>query len=231
MTCRRVDLEDGSWAIVCGGGRRRAWCDCGGECLFLCDGPSSEPGKSTCSRRLCAEHAHQVGPNRHLCGRCFATKDLPSGVLDVYSSRIAYGGPDRLDVTRAGGDALGLNFAPSWAILEPAIEARRKAGEAVQGSLFGAEGSTVGRQDVGYGAAWHAFREAYLAEMRASFRERREAWLELLGRPRVVLVCYCVDGARCHRHLLRSEILPRLGAVDRGEFPPTWWPLSPTGDS
>lgn len=244
MPCERLTFPDGAHGWICSRGRRRAWCACGAPSDFLCDGPGAFPAR-TCSARLCAAHALEVGRDRHLCAACAALAGAPpapapsappvsqdagvrqappAGRLEAYSSRIAYGGPDRLDVTRAGGDALGLTFAPSWAILEPALEARRRAGAAVQASLFDAAGQGAGRQDVAYGAAWRDFREAYLAEMRASFKAHRAAWLELLGRPRVVLVCYCVDGARCHRHLLRAEILPRLGAVDRGELPPTWRP-------
>lgn len=49
-------------------------------------------------------------------------------------------------------------------------------------------------------------------------RSHRIDWLRLLSRPRVVLVCYCTEAERCHRFLLRTRILPALGAVDAGEI-------------
>jgi hypothetical protein len=49
-------------------------------------------------------------------------------------------------------------------------------------------------------------------------RPRPEAWRRLLTRGWVVLVCFCADPARCHRGILRTEILPALGAVDGGEL-------------
>ncbi|MCD6663475.1 MAG: hypothetical protein LT082_08755 [Comamonas sp.] len=43
---------------------------------FLCDGPPPQQrqgvrsGSSTCDRALCAVHARETGPNRHLCPEC-----------------------------------------------------------------------------------------------------------------------------------------------------------------
>lgn len=65
--------------------------------------------------------------------------------------------------------------------------------------------------------AWAQYVPAFIAEMRASYRANRAAWDRLLGRDRVVLACYCSD-QRCHRVLLARDILPRLGAVYRGEL-------------
>jgi hypothetical protein len=45
-----------------------------------------------------------------------------------------------------------------------------------------------------------------------------EAWRRLLRSCLRVLVCYCSDSSRCHRTMLRAEILPALGAVDGGEL-------------
>lgn len=114
--------------------------------------------------------------------------------LRVHSARISYGGPDRLDVTRKSGTG-GLFLAPSWAILRPAINDRR----------------------AGLPFDWARYVEAYIAEMRESYRWYRTEWQELLSRDRVTLVCYCTDPIQCHRHLLRERILPALGAVDAGE--------------
>jgi uncharacterized protein YeaO (DUF488 family) len=115
--------------------------------------------------------------------------------LTVHTARISYGGPDRLDVTRKSGVAA---FAPSWRILGPALRRRRDAAHVDE-------------------IEWHAYREAYLAEMRESYRMRRREWALLLARDRAVLCCYCTDPLRCHRRLL-AGILAKLGATDAGEI-------------
>lgn len=46
---------------------------CEGISTFLCDWPvDNERAGGTCDAPLCAEHAHQVGPDRHYCHRHFA---------------------------------------------------------------------------------------------------------------------------------------------------------------
>jgi hypothetical protein len=97
-------------------------------------------------------------------------------------------------------------------------------------------------------AQWFTwFRAHFLAEMRVSYgiargtpawtrlppegramaeeawergaRPHPEAWRRLLARGATVLCCFCMDDRRCHRGILRAEILPALGAVDGGEVP------------
>lgn len=177
--------------------------------------------------------------------------------LVVHTARISYGGPDRLDVTRRAVDQArkrgeppppGAAWAPSWGILEPVIEARRRTPELGPLGLAALED------------AWSVYVEGYLEEQRLSYlpchaclaglleydahtcpvntafypptacptslqgawrhgiRSKRPAWENLLARERVVLVCYCLDAERCHRWLLRTRILPALGAVDGGEL-------------
>jgi hypothetical protein len=62
-------VETGA-AHVCGPGVRHepaAFCRCGAHANLLCDGPYQG---GTCDEPLCAEHATEVGPDRHLCARC-----------------------------------------------------------------------------------------------------------------------------------------------------------------
>lgn len=149
--------------------------------------------------------------------------------LRVWTARISYAGPDRLDITRKSGSGLGLVFAPSWDILTPAIEARAKAKamrdrleRSRQASLFGEAvaaqcGDLVMEQaDAVEREAWATYVPAYLEEMRQSYRLCRIKWEALLSWERVVLCCYCVDAERCHRRIL-AEILAKLGATDEGE--------------
>jgi hypothetical protein len=116
----------------------------------------------------------------------------------VFTGRIWCGDPDAFNVTRQSGAAAGAPFAPSWAALRPALEARKRGPDAAE-------------------MAWSAYAPAYLEEMRASWRAHPEAWRSLLARPRVVLTCYCPRRKRCHRSLL-AAILAKCGAVDCGEL-------------
>jgi hypothetical protein len=127
--------------------------------------------------------------------------------LQVWTARISTRDPDALNITRKSGGPDGAPFAPSWKILRPALEARRRA-EQVQDPTIELE-------------SWLRYEVAFIEEMRASYRTNRPAWDTLLARSRVVLSCYCdvsTDGVlRCHRVLL-AEILGKLGADVRGEL-------------
>ena len=143
--------------------------------------------------------------------------------LQVYTARVDYDGPDRLDITHsglckardAGQPFPGAPWVPPWAILEPALEARkqaaaaRKAGRAEEARLV---------ED----AAWEAYEPLYVAAMRESYKVNRGAWDALLARSVVTAVCYCApahgESLRCHRRLL-AGILVKLGAEDMGERP------------
>lgn len=116
--------------------------------------------------------------------------------LRVRTARVSYRGADRLDVTRRSGCHIGKAFAPSWKILGPAL-AERKAGPIDE-------------------ERWQEYRTAYIAEMRASYRDNPKAWGDVLSRDRVTLVCYCTDPERCHRRVL-AALLASAGAIDDGE--------------
>ena len=47
--------------------------------------------------------------------------------LHVFSARIDCTDPAVLNITRQSGGAAGAPFAPSWAILTPALDARNRA--------------------------------------------------------------------------------------------------------
>lgn len=133
--------------------------------------------------------------------------------LQVFSARVSYRGADRFDVTRKSGCLTGKLFAPSWAILSPAIAARGRAWGLV------AEIDTPDTRETATrikNDAWDAYVPAFIDEMRQSYRANRVAWDWLLAKETTTLVCYCVNGERCHRKLLR-EILVKLGAADGGE--------------
>lgn len=116
----------------------------------------------------------------------------------VWTARIGYRGCDGLDVTRKSAGADGRPFAPSWAILSPELDARRRGEDAA--------------------ARWPAYVAAYEREMRESERRDPGAWQRLLGRESVTLLCYCDDPAHCHRSVL-ARLLGARGATVCGERP------------
>lgn len=146
------------------------------------------------------------------------------------TSRVSYGGPDRLDVTRASGTE-GLFLAPSVELLAPVLRARKELERASErldalheqpllravNGLASAKDAFARARDA-FDAAWEQYRVGFTAEMRVSYRQNAEQWRALLERPRVVLCCFCVDAERCHRTLLARSILPTLGATFGGEL-------------
>lgn len=144
--------------------------------------------------------------------------------LHVYGARLGTRDPDRLDITRKGNDPAGVVWAPSKAILRPALDLRRVADALVAGAAEARANGADDRVDVGDDIArritasmWALYREAYLMEMRESYRRDRGPWERLLARERVVCVCFCTTPMQCHRYLLGAVILPKLGAVWCGE--------------
>jgi hypothetical protein len=142
-------------------------------------------------------------------------------MLTVWTARVSYAGPDRLDVTRAAVESAvrddapvpeGAVFAPSRAILDPAKRAERYA-EAHRNRGQHADAQRIEDQ------AWAIYEPLYVAEMRASYRAHRAAWDALLACDEKTLCCFCSiapERPRCHRILL-AGILAKLGARCAGE--------------
>lgn len=126
--------------------------------------------------------------------------------LHVFSARISHTRSDVFNITRQTGGSIGSPFAPSWDILRPVLAARDRSNEM---PLF--YGSTLLEE------AWARYVPSFLIEMRQSYRVHRGAWDALLAMDHVVLGCFCTDSERCHRAILRRQILPAFGAVNCGE--------------
>lgn len=126
--------------------------------------------------------------------------------LTVHTARVNYDGADRLDVTRKSAGPEGIAFAPSWAILRPALDLLKCA----ELACSDCDGQRIAHM------TWALYSAAYAAEMRESYRTQHAAWRALLARESVTLVCYCTDPERCHRTLL-AGILAKLGATVAGE--------------
>jgi len=147
--------------------------------------------------------------------------------LHVYTAPFRYRGVDRFDVTRKSGGKDGLPFAPSWRILNPALQARREAERLRKCARIterrdGAEAGAVVAQDRQRADeledwAWSDYVPKYMAEMRASEKLFPLAWDALCARELVSLVCYCPSPERCHRRLLAELLQDACGAVYEGE--------------
>lgn len=130
--------------------------------------------------------------------------------LQLYTARLgAYRAADGLDITRMNKDPIGVAFAPSWDILQPALHARQRARDTREaGELAAREQPAAAaylraraaqEAEEIEAAAWKVYEPAYVEEMRASWREHQSVWLEVARRAEVTLLCACTDTARCHR--------------------------------
>ena len=114
-------------------------------------------------------------------------------MLRVYTAQIGkYNGVDALDITIKSAPPEGRPFAPDrWDMVLGAKRGRLSP---------------------------DAYRTYYLDLMRASHRQHREAWADLLARDAVTLLCYCAPTVPfCHRRILAHEILPALGTAASAE--------------
>jgi hypothetical protein len=64
--CEHLNI-DGAHVIICGARRKQQYCACGRACEFLCDWKVSGKLSGTCDKPICAHHAKQVAPQKHLC--------------------------------------------------------------------------------------------------------------------------------------------------------------------
>jgi hypothetical protein len=223
MRCTTLTLGNGVTGFVCTSGRTRGCDSCGrAEAVVLCDFPltGAKAGK-TCDRAMCRACAVSDGPGKDLCpmhARSASISPAPVGpvVLHASTARVSYSDSDRLDITRKSGE-WGIVFAPSWAILRPALDGLKRVEELRRDAKdFGDEAASDEARDLDE-RTWAGYVAAYTEEMRRSYRDRRAAWARLLAIPRAVLVCYCPDPERCHRTVLARDILQKLGATFDGE--------------
>lgn len=96
----------------------------------------------------------------------------------VYTSRIGYRGQSGLDITVKSAKGIGEILAPTWTL-------------------------------VGGYKHWHGYAvltdqqytELYLDLLRSRYRANEQAFIELIQRPQLILLCYCRSGVFCHRHI------------------------------
>lgn len=93
----------------------------------------------------------------------------------VCTGRVSYNGADGLDITVKSGKGIGKRFAPTWDMVMGVK----------QGRITEAK-----------------YTDRFLSLLRERYRQNEAAFVEVLKRERVVLLCYCRAGAFCHRHLV-----------------------------
>jgi uncharacterized protein YeaO (DUF488 family) len=111
-------------------------------------------------------------------------------MLKVYTSRITYNGPNKLDITVKNQDNIGRIFAPTWDIV-----------------TYYKEGVISEEQ----------YTNKYHKMMLKSYDINHHMWEEILSRKRVVFCCFCPANAFCHRFIL-AGYFESLGAVYCGEI-------------
>lgn len=130
-----------------------------------------------------------------------------------------------LDITRGTAKRLrvagatpsfGEHFAPPQAILDPVLQARREA-------MALRERGQIETADALEEAAWAAYKPRYIQAMRASWKDHRAAWEQLLAMPSVTFVCFCTNALRCHRLLLVGIVQKALKAREQhGTYRGDW---------
>jgi hypothetical protein len=96
--CEHIKTGGGEF-IVCGMRRRHCACNCRREIEFECDWKVPGKKSGTCDRPLCAVHAKEVAPNKHLCpehqsawdawkrarlAAGFINPELPAGQISLF---------------------------------------------------------------------------------------------------------------------------------------------------
>ncbi len=100
--------------------------------------------------------------------------------MDIYTAQYRYVGPDRLDITVSNKNTTwGRAFAPTWDM------------------VMGHKNHTLSDDD---------YTEQYCALMHTSLLNYPEHWKYLASLERVVLVCFCVPNAFCHRVILANIV-------------------------
>lgn len=117
-------------------------------------------------------------------------------MLKFYTAQYNYKGSDRLDITVAGKDPIGMAFAPTWLMVTNLKKGKISEDE---------------------------YEREYHLLMQGSYNTNYSIWREVLNSIAVTLVCFCPPGAFCHRLILASY-LEKLGAVHVCERNLSVWP-------
>jgi hypothetical protein len=231
MTCYPFRSTDGKvTGFVCTRGPRRAktpcqWCTKIHE--YLCDHRARPKGRR-CSKRLCAEHAQQVGDDEHLCPD--HAKPVKQPTPSVEPLQVFTGNcnkhrkdSDAFDVTIMTGGPDGKPFAPSMiifnaarrAITEHTMLVNTARVEGIADRLDAAEAMRKRAEHVQQ-TSRITYRRAFLAEMLVSSGSTvPDGWMRDVDDARA-------RGVECHRSawdaLLKRKRIALLCYCDTREF-------------
>jgi hypothetical protein len=250
MTCTPLVIDGKAVGIVCTRGQRRAktpcqWCTKLHE--YLCDHRARPKGRR-CSKKLCADHAHQVGDDEHMCPD-HAPRDIKPenrSPLQLHTGNCNRHrkDPDAFDVTVMTGGPDGKPFAPSVIIFNAARKAKTEVtileNTARIEELAGRhESAATMRLRAAYTkrTSWETYRRAFFAEMLVSsgspvpkgwerdVDDARSRGVEChrdawdrLLQRKRVVLLCYCDGRECCHRGLLVDILVRKGAKDCGEL-------------
>src|SRR5215475_2584125 len=96
----------------------------------------------------------------------------------IYTSRIGYQGSSGLDSRVKSAEGIGKILAPTWALV---------------GGHKHWQGKTPLTDE--------QYTDQYLDLLRTRYRANEQAFIDIIQREHVVLLCYCRSGIFCHRHL------------------------------
>ena len=107
--------------------------------------------------------------------------------LKVYTGTFNYKGTDRFDITVKTKEH--PEFCPTWNM------------------VMGIKNRTMSEEE---------YTNEYRTLMVNSWKNKKYAWIDLLARDTVTLVCFCKKGSFCHRYLL-ADYLVKCGAIYMGD--------------
>ena len=107
----------------------------------------------------------------------------------ICTSRVGYPGPSGLDITVKSATGPGQVLAPTWALV---------------GGYKNWQGYVPLTEQ--------QYTETYLDLLRVRYRANEQAFIEIIQREHVVLLCYCRAGVFCHRYLA-LEVLEKIACA------------------
>lgn len=122
--------------------------------------------------------------------------------MRVWTARVSYSGPDRVDITAQSSTGPGRALAPTWEMLRRAQRQRDAAA------------NKVARE-----SAWAEYSREYidLLYQRLGSTDQRAHLVDLLEESETTLVCYCPDPHHCHRRLAAQFLAQEYGCIYLGE--------------
>lgn len=112
-------------------------------------------------------------------------------MLKIYTSRITYSGPDKLDTTiKSASTDIGKLFAPTWEMVTGV--------KAYYGDNRWPKVKPISGEEYG---------QCYYQLLRDRYRKHTALFLNLIQQERVVLCCYCTEPEACHRSLAADILL------------------------